>query len=70
MKIRGVIESGVLIRQDIDYDCIKCGKPVAIAINSAVVMTNHLFQDMASGQLCLDCHCDAVVPKLAEVMLS
>ena len=69
MKIHGVIESGVPIRTNIDFDCIKCGEHVPISVNGSDSPMNQMFLSMAKEELCFYCHCDSVVPKLAEVIL-
>ena len=69
MTIVRVIKPNVPMRDDIDYTCIKCSSPVAVTINYNDSPMNNMFLSMAEDRLCLDCHCDAVVPMLAEVML-
>ena len=69
MNIIRQIKPNIPMRDDIDYTCIKCSNPVAVTINYNDSPMNQMFLSMAEDRLCLDCHCDAVVPKLAEVIL-
>lgn len=69
MNIVRQIHPNVPMRDDIDYTCIKCSSPVAVTINYNDSPMNEVFKSMAEDRLCLDCHCDKVVPKLVEVIL-
>lgn len=68
MNIIRQIRPNVLMRDDIDFNCIKCSNPVSVTINYNDSPMNDMFLSMAEDRLCMDCHCDAVVPKLAEVI--
>lgn len=70
MMVRGEIKSGVLIRQDIDFICIKCSRPESLSINHNDSKMNQVFLEMVDSRLCLDCHCDKKVPEMVEVLLS
>lgn len=70
MKIVGIIKSGELVGEKIQYNCIKCSTPVELEFNQTMTeKTVECFKDMTHSQLCLNCHCDTKVPELVECLL-
>lgn len=70
MKIIGIIKSGELVGEKIQYNCIKCLTPVELEFTPFMSeKTVECFKNMAHAQLCLDCHVDKKVPEIVECLL-
>jgi hypothetical protein len=55
----------------LSYKCLKCSEPVKLEIRLGMTETTlDLWRDMFDAKLCLNCHCNKQVPKLAECLVN
>ncbi len=52
------------------YNCIKCSNRQTMEIRPNMQETTiELYRAMFDTKLCLSCHCEKQIPKLAEVLI-
>jgi hypothetical protein len=55
----------------LSYKCFKCSAPVNLEVRTPMQeSTVELWRNMFDAKLCLDCHCEKQIPKLAECLVN
>jgi len=55
----------------VSYKCLKCSETTTFEIRTNIQQTTiDLWHDMFDAKLCIDCHCEKQIPKLAECLVN